>query len=98
MVKTPMPVDFPNADTRDKWIADNATYFTVMLRRNRRYVRTELADLKTAEQVARDAVALEPDMRLIIYAVYDPTGASPLSAYVKTISIKDLGVHRANPS
>lgn len=98
MSKSPMPVNFENADHRDKWILDNASYFTVIQRKNRRYARSELPNLKEAEQTATDMLATEPEARLMIYAVYDPAGVgSPgaLTAYIKTVS-KDMKVKRVH--
>lgn len=89
MAKSPMPIDFPNADSRDKWITENATYFTVVMRRNLKTKRIEASNLRLAEQVAAKLVEENPEWRLLIYAVYDPTGDSPLSAYVKTIGRRE---------
>ncbi len=89
MVSKPMPIDFPNADTRDKWITENASYFTVVMRRNMKTKRIEASSLKLAEQTAIKLIEENPDWRLLIYAVYDPTGGSPLSAYVKTVGRRE---------
>jgi hypothetical protein len=84
MSKSPMPVHFRNADERDRWITDNADYFTVIRRQNLKTIRNEAPDLETARKLALGIIKDNPKVRLIIYAVH-----GQMSAYVKTLSWED---------
>ena len=77
---TDMPLNFPDEPTRRQWLIDNADYFTVIRRQNRKYEREEFHSLTGAEQAANRMVERDPSLRLMIYAVYDVH-----DTYVKTI-------------
>lgn len=76
-MKELIPLNFRDADHRDKWIADNADYFTVIQRKNRQNLRTEKPTLAEAIAEAKAILAREPDARLVLYAVW-----GQMSAYV----------------
>lgn len=101
MTRSPMPLEFKNADQRDKWITDNADYFTVIQRKNRQYKRIESPNLPAAEKEAHKILAGDPEARLLIYAVYDPArvgSSGALSAYVKTMAFKDMETKYGKPA
>lgn len=76
-----MPMNFRNADARDRWITVNADYFTVVRRKNRELLRLEFKTQDEAETAARAIIKGEPGARLLIYAVH-----GNMSAYVKTMA------------
>lgn len=63
------PLNFISSQERDKWIIENADYFTVIRRQNRRNQRFECQTLKNAIDTAESMVAADPEARFLIYAV-----------------------------
>lgn len=60
--------DFKSSEERDKWIFENATYFTVIYRQHLRNNRFECKDFEAAEQVAQ-SVSDILNINCLIYAV-----------------------------
>jgi hypothetical protein len=59
---------FTSQAEREKWLIENADYFTIVFRRNLRNRRLEVSDLKTADAYAK---RISEDLKLntLIYAV-----------------------------
>ena len=66
----PFIPEFQKADERNKWIKDNASYFTVIKRKGRRYIREEQPTFDLAVQLAQKRLEQDSDSRYMIYAVY----------------------------
>lgn len=82
MSKEP-PLNFSSIAERDKWITDNADYFSVIRRLNRHYSRYEFPTLAEAEAGAERMTSNDPEARYLIYAV-----AGRSDCWVKTITQK----------
>ena len=81
MARTPMPLDFKTADHRDRWIEDNADYFTLIRRQNLQNMRLQYRTKAEAEEAASAVVKQDPEARLLIYAVH-----GTMTAYIKTVA------------
>ena len=68
---------------RREWIIANADFFTIIERRDRRYIREEFKTLTDADQRAGEIMAERPEARLLIYAV-----ASPYDTLVRTVGTR----------
>ena len=77
---------FTSAEARNKFIVDNAEYFTVILRSNRRNYRSERKALAEATELAEAVLKKWPESRLMIYAVLGDS--STLTATVSSEGIK----------
>lgn len=65
----PFIPEFSDYKARNEWIKDHAQYFTVIRRWQRRYLREERHTYDEAIKFAEWVVKLNPDARLLIYAV-----------------------------
>jgi hypothetical protein len=62
--------EFSKAEERNKWIKDNAQFWTVIRKRKRRYERDECWSLDEAVQLAQRRLERDPlKQPLLIYAV-----------------------------
>ena len=61
--------EFREAAARNKWIVEHATYFTIIRRQKRQYLREEKPSFEAAEKVAQRIVKRDATARLLIYAV-----------------------------
>lgn len=66
---TPYIPEFTQYKDRNKWIIENAAYFTVIRRYKRRYQREERATLETAIELAQKLVQQDNTARFLIYGV-----------------------------
>lgn len=71
MSNIPYIPEFTKADDRNKWIVDNAKYFTIIRRQNARYEREERPTYEEAIKAAQSFVTRNPNARFLIYAVYN---------------------------
>lgn len=62
-------LDFKSEKERQKWVIDNAQYFTVVRFHNRRYERHEVKTLPEARALAHTLIGQYPGSRWLIYAV-----------------------------
>jgi hypothetical protein len=70
MTDIPFIPEFSKADARNKWIMENAQYWTVIRKRKRRYERDECWSLEDAVKLAQRRLANDPHKQpLLIYAV-----------------------------
>lgn len=76
-----MVPDFKSEPERQKWIIENANYFTIVRLKNRKYIRYETETLAGAHIVASGLVRDNPGTRWMIYAVHDQS-----DTYVCTVS------------
>jgi hypothetical protein len=88
MAEMPFIPEFKEAKERSQWIINNAEYFTIIRRKNRRNLREEAKTLDEAIQIAQRMIAAEPDMNCLIYGVwqnYDTLAATLTREGVKII-------------
>ena len=78
---------------RDKWILDNADYFTTVYRKDRQYNRQEHKTLPEAEAAAKETVMQVDNICVLVYAV---CGNS--DAYVKTVTRDHANAERQDRS
>jgi hypothetical protein len=65
-----MPLDFNGYKERNKWIKDNATEFSVVRRRNRRYERYSAPSFDEATALAQKYLQNDKEnSRWMIYAI-----------------------------
>ncbi len=89
MDEMPFIPEFTKAEDRNKWIKDNAQYFTVIRKRKRRYERDECWTLEEAVQLAQRRLAKDPYMQpLLIYAVAG--GHDALAATVHPDGVREV--------
>ena len=62
--------EFSGYKERNKWLFDNATYFTLFMRKNRTILKEEHRTWDEVEARAKKLVERKPDSRFLIYAVY----------------------------
>jgi hypothetical protein len=79
----PLIPDFNNYKDRNKWIFDHAQYFTIV---RRGYKTEERHTYDDAVKLAQWTVKLNPDARLLIYAV--AAGHGTLAATVSSKGVK----------
>lgn len=72
--------DFPNEAARKIWFRENAEYFTIIYRKDKKNQRVEAPSLVAARTEAMRILQKQPTLHLLIYAV---VGAS--DNYVETI-------------
>lgn len=65
----PFIPEFSQYKERNKWIFENATYFTVIRRKHRAYLREEQPSYDDAVKYAKKQLEREPDSRFLIYAI-----------------------------
>lgn len=75
------PLSFNSEKEKQRWVIENANYFTVVRFINRSYVRNEVSTLPEAEALASKLVKEYPGSRWLIYAV-----AEHINTFVKVIS------------
>jgi hypothetical protein len=80
--------EFSHYKERNKWIVDNAQYFTVILRRDLRNYRAERFTLEEAIALANQVLEQYPHASPMIYAVAG--GHDTLTATVS----KEKGIQR----
>jgi len=54
----------------EKWVVENAEYWTAVRFHNRAYERHEQATQRGVERLAKRMVAKDPEARFMIYAVH----------------------------
>lgn len=74
------PLEFATEQERREWFIQNADYFTIIRRADRRNYRVEVSSLPLAETAAEGIVKKYPHAKLLIYAV---VGASDV--WVKNV-------------
>ena len=84
----PFIPEFSDANTRNKWIVDNATYFTIIRRKNRQYLREERPTFEEAEACAKKLLERDPHGRFLIYGVYEA-----IDALAATVSVDGTKKH-----
>ena len=87
LIKMPFIPEFREAKERNKWIRDNAQYFTVIRRQDRRYERDEVYTFDEAVTLASNRIKRIPDLRFLIYAV--AAGHDALVATVSSDGVKE---------
>jgi len=89
MNDVPFIPEFSKAEERNKWIKDNAQYFTVIRKRLRRYERDECWSLAEAVQLAQRRLERDPGKQpLLIYAVAG--GHDALAATVHPDGVREV--------
>jgi hypothetical protein len=86
MQAMPFIPEFNNYKERNKWIVDNAQYFTIILKKDRKYLRSERHTFDEAVALANQVLDQYPHARLMVYAVAG--GHETLTATVSTDRIK----------
>lgn len=76
--------DFKTHAEHDKWVLENAEYFTVVITAYRARVRVEIPTLEKAREAAKGVLEDSSTKRCLIYAV-----CGVYSAYVETVSKGD---------
>lgn len=85
----PFIPEFSEAAERSKWIVENAEYFTLIRRQNRRYERTEWHTLDGAIKAGQRVVERDQTARFLVYGVvgiYDTLAATITSDGTKIIT------------
>ena len=88
MTDMPFLPEFRQAKERSKWITENASYFTVIRRKNRSYLREEKPTLAEAVSYAQRLIERDQEYRFLIYA-----GAGIHDTLAATVSIEGVKYH-----
>jgi hypothetical protein len=78
----PFIPEFKHYKERNKWIVDHAQFFTIILKRDRKYLRSERYTFEEAVALANQVLEQYPHVRLMVYAVAG--GHDTLTATVST--------------
>ena len=81
----PFIPEFTSYKERNKWIVDHAQYFSIILKRNSKYLRSERDTFEEAVALANLVLEQYPHTRLMVYAVAG--GHDTLTATVSTDGI-----------
>jgi hypothetical protein len=82
----PFIPEFSHYKERNKWIVDNAQYYSIILKRNGEYLRSERNTFEEAIVLANLVLEQHPHARLMVYAVVG--GHDTLTATVSTDGVQ----------